>query len=50
MKCKEIAEQLLKTPDEELLIKVDDHWVEVRGVKATGEHRNAVTLDVEKND
>lgn len=47
MKAKEVAEQLLRTPDAEVLVKVSNDWVEVCGVGATGRHRNAVTLLVQ---
>jgi len=50
MKCKEVAELLLKTPEAELLAKVADEWAEVRGVRATGQHRNAVTLELTMPD
>lgn len=46
MKCSEIAKQLMKTPDAEVLLKVSNDWVEVQGVKATGQHRNGVTFEV----
>ncbi len=56
MKAKQLAELLLKTPDAEVIIPyicfgdtqkwMGYDWVEVFGVKPTGSHRNAITLDV----
>ncbi len=42
MTCREFAELLLKTPDAQFLVRYGNDWVEVCGVHATGEHRNAV--------
>jgi hypothetical protein len=49
MTAKEVANELLKTPDAQVLIKVNNSWVEVSAVKPTGVHRNAVTLDIVGN-
>ena len=46
MNCKRLAELLLKTPDAQVLLRAGGDWVEVCDVKATGVHRNAVTLEV----
>jgi hypothetical protein len=46
MTCREVAEQLLRTPNAEILVRVGNEWAEVFGVCGTGEHRNAVTLRV----
>lgn len=46
MNCKELADLLMKTPKAQILLRVSNDWVEVCGVKYTGQHRNAVTLEV----
>lgn len=44
MTARQVAEELLKHPDMEVLLKVGDDWVEVARVDGTGFHRNALTL------
>ena len=46
MKASELAQQLMLQPDREVLLLINGEWVEVCGTKATGQHRNAVTLEV----
>lgn len=45
MKASEVAKWLMKTPDAEVLIREGKDWLECVGVRATGEHRNAVCLN-----
>lgn len=45
MNAKEVATELLKTPTAQVLLKVGSDWVEVWGVKAVGENRNAVNFN-----
>ena len=49
MNCSEVAALLLKIPNASVLLRVGNDWVEVCGIRATGEHRNAVTLEVRNN-
>lgn len=44
MKAREVAECLMRAPDAEVLIREGKDWLECIGVRATGEHRNAVCL------
>jgi len=44
MKASEVAAKLLKTPNAEVLVRVESDWVECTGVTTTGQHRNAVCL------
>ena len=44
MKAAELAKELLKTPDAHVLMRVESDWIEVQGLKGTGEHTNAVTV------
>lgn len=44
MKASEVASELMKTPDAEVLLRIGHEWVGVQEVAATGQHRNAVTL------
>lgn len=46
MKAKEVAAELMKMPDAEVLLKVGSDWVEVCGVSKFAD-ANAVTLNVE---
>ena len=46
MNAKELASELLLTPNARVLWDTGKEWVEVLGVKATGHHRNAVTLEL----
>lgn len=45
--CREIADLLMQTPDAVLLLKDDGVWRTVAGVTPTGEHRNAVTFQMD---
>lgn len=45
MKARELAKELEKYPDMEVLVKVVNDWVEVHGVTSTGQHRNAITFN-----
>ncbi len=50
MNCADLAKILMATPNAAVLIKTPTYtgteWVEVWGVVSTGQHRNAVTLDL----
>ncbi len=47
MTGKELAEVLNRTEyrTRHVLVRVSNDWCEVNGVVATGEHRNAITLE-----
>lgn len=44
MTAAELAKELLKTPQSQVVMRVEADWIEVQGLKATGEHRNAITF------
>mgnify|MGYP001589921087 CR=1 FL=1 len=47
MNSKELANELLKLDSKTtVLLQVGNDWVEVCGIKSTGEHRNAITFEV----
>ena len=50
MTCEKLAALLMRTPGANILLRFGSDWVEVVDVKATGNHRNAVTLTVQNPD
>ncbi|HWH75778.1 MAG TPA: hypothetical protein VNT76_00350 [Candidatus Binatus sp.] len=50
MTCYELSEMCQKTLDAVVLMHIDGQWLPVTGLKATGEHRNAVAIKIGKID
>ena len=46
MTCYELSEACQKTLDAVVLAKIAGQWLPVTGLKATGEHRNAVAIEL----
>lgn len=50
MTCAQLAKLLLEQPNADTLqvvAKVGSDWSDVRGLRPTGQHRNAITFDLD---